>query len=949
MRLRNTASLAAAVVLSVGLVAAVDQSAAAATGESAVSSAQPRLPARPQPPAPIRTDRLPRSVPTPAPGGPRIGHLDPSLQRRGGPAGERVHVRIRGADAQAAAAVHRVGGRVLARVTGEVSATVPRSALVALATSSGVSEVAPAIAAVPDVVSQGVQASGAATWINATPGTTGAGVTVAIVDVGYENLAAEVAAGALPAGTTVSPLNNGCPDVNTTEHGTAVAEIVHQMAPSASLRLYCIADTTGFQQAEQDIVSRGIRIVNSSLSFPGDGRGDGTGDSTSAAATVQAARRAGVLWVASAGNTAQDHWSGTFIDSNSDKLTDLNGSAPANEYDAVVVPPGLSGIAYLTWDQWPQSSAPVSLIGTPYKCDPAGCDSVAHPPVPISCPVPNSCSDAQPAGASPVLSLNLPNNTTSNIEWAIQVGQLGGTPSVRYDLDYYGSVGPSLLSTVNGTTAARAAAGSIESPASSPYALAVGAANVTSKAVEPYSSQGPTIDRRVKPDITGYDAVASNLDQFSSGFTGTSAGAPHIAGAAALIKSANSKLDAAQIQAQLEGRATGLAAGAPPTNQRGRGLLALGPTPPVNAPTGNGYLPLSTPSRAFDSRTRSGGRPLGTGEQVSIALSGAPAGATAVALNLAGTGATGSTYLTVFPVSDPGTSTLNLSTVDPTAAVFTIVPLGPSNTIQLRNSGASTHAFIDVLGYFAPSGTLGYTATVPPTRLLDTRVSPGTRVAANATISVTAPTSVPSSAKALAINVTATNETGSGYLSLSPDGAKTTSTLNYSLATRANSNIVTLNSSRQFKIFNGGPATHVIVDLVGYLSASTTGRYVPLTPARVVDTRFGNGGRHAPLGPSGTMTVTGTGIFDVPYQAAAIMVGVLPVPSPSTPTSYLTIYPSGALPHTSSVNFSGGRLVPNGVIMNLTTGPANAAQTSQVYNSLGSVDVVMDLLGYFLR
>jgi hypothetical protein len=55
------------------------------------------------------------------------------------------------------------------------------------------------------------------------------------------------------------------------------------------------------------------------------------------------------------------------------------------------------------------------------------------------------------------------------------------------------------------------------------------------------------------------------------------------------------------------------------------------------------------------------------------------------------------------------------------------------------------------------------------------------------------------------------------------------------------------------------------------------------------------------------------------------------------------------VPNTSSVNFSGGRLVPNGVITNLTTGPANAAQTSQVYNSLGSVDVVMDLLGYFLR
>jgi hypothetical protein len=545
-----------------------------------------------------------------------------------------------------------------------------------------------------------------------------------------------------------------------------------------------------------------------------------------------------------------------------------------------------------------------------------------------------------------VLSLNLPDNTTSNnFEWVIQVKQGSGTPGVRYDLSYYGDVGPSLLW---GKSATRAAAGSVDSPASSPYALAVGAANVANNSLEAYSSQGPTIDRRVKPDITGFDNVSSNLDQFSS-FSGTSAGAPHVAGAAALIKSANSNLDAAALQAQLESRATGIAAGGPPTNQLGHGRLALGPVPPVSAPAGNSYVPLSTPSRVFDSRTRTGAKPLGTGEQVTVTLTGAPAGASAVALNLAGTGATGSTYLTVFPSTDPGTSTLNLSTVDPTAAVFTIVGVGSNNTIKLRNAGASTHAFVDVLGYFAASGTLGYTATAPPTRILDTRQNSGPRVAAGATVTVTAPSSVPTSAKALAVNVTATNETGSGYLSLSPDGSKTTSTLNYSLATRANSNIVTLNSSRQFKIYNSGSATHVIVDLVGYLATSTTGRFVPLTPVRIVDTRYGNGGRYAPLGAAGTMTVTGSGIFDVPYPAAAVMVGVVPVPSASTPQDFLTIYPSGARPNTSSVNFSGGRLVPNGVIMNLATAPSNGPETSQVYNAAGSVDVVLDLLGYFLK
>ena len=83
------------------------------------------------------------------------------------------------------------------------------------------------------------------------------------------------------------------------------------------------------------------------------------------------------------------------------------------------------------------------------------------------------------------------------------------------------------------------------------------------------------------------------------------------------------------------------------------------------------------------------------------------------------------------------------------------------------------------------------------------------------------------------------------------------------------------------------------------------------------------------------MTVTGSGIFDVPYPAAAVMVGVVPVPSASTPEDYLTIYPSSPRPNTSSVNFSGGRLVPNGVIMNLAAAPSNGPETSQVYNAAG--------------
>ena len=277
---------------------------------------------------------------------PAIAHLAPQLHRlagvagaSGGDSGARlehdgtVEVTVTGPAALAAA--RAVGGRVLASFAGSSTVTLAPAKLRELAGRPGVRNVAPAVRAMPQGTSEGVAASGAQNWAaNGGTGNGGAGVKVGIVDVGFKDLQAEIDAGNFndPDGNPVSvvylgaPDQNHCADDRLTPHGTAVSEIVHQMAPRATLYLYCIDDNVGFSAAADQIIASGIKIVNSSLAFTAESRGDGFGSSTSSERAVKVAREAGVLWIQASGNGAQDHWSGSFADANGDQLVDLQNA-----------------------------------------------------------------------------------------------------------------------------------------------------------------------------------------------------------------------------------------------------------------------------------------------------------------------------------------------------------------------------------------------------------------------------------------------------------------------------------------------------------------------------------------------------------------------------------------------------------------------------------------------
>jgi hypothetical protein len=480
-----------------------------------------------------------------------------ALPISGPPGNEQVRIYVesaRGADrAGAVAAVRAAGGRVEAEYADLVQALVPISALDGLANSPEVRYVRPPDIGVPAAVTdEAAQSSGASTWQSI--GWSGAGVKVGIIDLGFKDYAARQASGDLPASLITQDYCNG--NLNTaTEHGTAVAANTYKMAPGIQLYLICIETTVNLGQAKDYAIAQGIRIINHSVSWFNTSRGDGSGGPGSPDAIVADARANGILWVNSAGNYQQMHWSGNFAD------TDNNGwqnFAANDEGNTFYLPATGQVCASLKWDDWPASSNDYDL----YLVQSSDGTVVA------------SSQDQQSGTQAPVESACYTNSTGTSQNFYVAIYKYSATVAPRFDLFVRGDV--TLLQYAVG-------AGSLGEPASSPNAVAVGAICWQNDSLEPYSSLGPNIAGLTKPDIAGPDSTSSPVyGTFTtcgaSGFFGTSSAAPQVAGAAALVLQANPGYTPAQLQSFLEGRAVDLGA-AGKDNSFGAGKLALGAPP----------------------------------------------------------------------------------------------------------------------------------------------------------------------------------------------------------------------------------------------------------------------------------------------------------------------------------------------------------------------------------
>jgi hypothetical protein len=108
-----------------------------------------------------------------------------------------------------------------------------------------------------------------------------------------------------------------------------------------------------------------------------------------------------------------------------------------------------------------------------------------------------------------------------------------------------------------------------------------------------------------------------------------------------------------------------------------------------------------------------------------------------------------------------------------------------------------------------------------------------------------------------------------------------------------------------------------------------------VTTVRVLDTREGLG---SPLGPRGLLDVVIPGL---PDYATAVAVNLTVVDG--SEGSFLTLYPTGdPRPTTSSINW-----VSSAAVANSATVQVGATHSVRIYNLKGTVNVVVDLIGYY--
>ncbi len=352
--------------------------------------------------------------------------------------------------------------------------------------------------------------------------------------------------------------------------------------------------------------------------------------------------------------------------------------------------------------------------------------------------------------------------------------------------------------------------------------------------------------------------------------------------------------------------------------------------------------------------------PGGVLELTVLGRGGVPAsGVDAVAINVTATGSTSESFLTVYPTGTarPMASNLNF-TAGRTNPNMVIAKIGASGRISIFNLVGNVDVVVDVQGWFPAGG--GFTS-LGPARLFESRAGLSTvdgRYAAAgalgagqiAELVVVGRGGVPEAGvDAVALNVTATGPSLGTFLTLWPTGEPRPTASNVNVATgetRPNMVIAKVGVGGSVSVFNFSGRTDVVIDVLGWFP--TGGGFTSVTPARVLESRPGLStvdGQYNGTGKIGDASVQQFQVLGrggVPASGVgAVAVNI--TATGSTAESYLTVWPTGASrPTASNLNYVAGQTSPNMAIV-----PLGADGLISLFNFAGSVDVVVDVLGWF--
>ncbi len=405
-------------------------------------------------------------------------------------------------------------------------------------------------------------------------GYTGNGVKIGVIDGGFTGYTGLLGTD-LPATVTVENFVDGetTPMVDgTTPHGTACAEIIYDIAYGADIYLAKVNTNLDLQEAVLWLKdTHHVDIISTSLGWYNLTPGDGTGEF---ADLVALARGDGIFWATAASNDRESHWGGAFNNSgdgshlyDAGEGQNINFFGPGDDIHWYLIPPGYPIRVYLRWDDWTTVDQDYDM--ELYRWTGSAWDFVT-----------GSYNDQ--SGTYPYPTEYIGGTTAApDSPYGIIIWRYDSTRNVNLEL--FSPYWP---------FDERVHERSLANLADAPDAITVAALDVTSPfPQESYSSEGPTngpggtaAGGFIKPDIAAF-ANVSTESYGSGGFNGTSAATPHVAGAAALVKSAYPSFTPSQLQTYLETNAVDMGPGGMDT-LFGYGRLWL-PDPPHLL-----YLPL---------------------------------------------------------------------------------------------------------------------------------------------------------------------------------------------------------------------------------------------------------------------------------------------------------------------------------------------------------------------